>query len=271
MAPSGYFAGPTPRVFGHRGAAALAPENTLPSFALALALGADVLEFDVHGSRDGVIVVIHNAMLEGTTNGQGAVRDHAWCDLRQLDAGYQFTHDGREFPFRGQGVRLPTLAAVLQRFPLACCNIEVKQQDPMIVEEVVRTITQLHAQGRVLLAAEHDAIMQHLRRHAGGIATSFTAEEVADFVARLQASGFDGYRPHGRALQIPPRFGDVALITADSVAAAHRCGLEVHAWTINERQEMEALLALGVDGIISDVPGLARVAVDEWTRTTRSS
>src|SRR5574340_1218890 len=119
MAPTGYFAGPTPRVFGHRGAAALAPENTLPSFALALALGADALELDVHGTRDGVIVVIHDDTLERTTKGQGAVRDHTWSALSQLDAGYHFTHDGRTFPFRGQGVRLPTLDAVLQRFPLA--------------------------------------------------------------------------------------------------------------------------------------------------------
>ncbi len=269
MAPTGYFAGPTPRVFGHRGAAALAPENTLPSFALALALGADALELDVHGSRDGVIVVIHDHTLERTTNGQGAVRDQTWSTLSQLDAGYHFTHDGGTFPFRGQGVRLPTLEAVLQRFPLAYCNIEVKQDDPPIVEEVVRIVTQLNAEGRVLLATEHDAIMQHIRRHAGDIVTSFAAQEVVDFVVRLQTSAFDGYRPPGRALQIPPRFGDIPLITADSVAAAHQCGLEVHAWTINHREEMEALLALGVDGIISDVPGLARVVADEWTRVSR--
>ncbi|MFN8627226.1 MAG: glycerophosphodiester phosphodiesterase [Candidatus Binatia bacterium] len=269
MAPTGYFAGPTPRVFGHRGAAALAPENTLPSFALALALGADALELDVHATRDGVIVVIHDDTLERTTNGQGAICDRTWSTLSQLDAGYRFTHDGRTYPFRGQGVRLPTLEAVLQRFPLACCNVEVKRDDPPIVEEVVRIVNRLNAEARVLLAAEHDAIMQHIRRHAGAIVTSFAAEEVADFLVRVQTSGFDGYRPLGRALQIPTHFGEIALITAETVAAAHRCGLEVHAWTINLREEMEALLALGVDGIMSDLPGLARVVVDAWTRVSR--
>lgn len=262
MSP-GYFAGPKPRVFGHRGAAALAPENTLPSFALALALGADVLELDVHGSRDGVIVVIHDPMLERTTNGSGAVGEHYWHELQQLDAGHQFSRDGRDFPYRGQGVRLPMLEAVLHSFPLARCNIEVKQEQPPIVEEVVRTINQLNAQGRVLLAAEHDSIMSHIRRHAGEMATSFATGEVGDFISRVQASNFDGYRPEGQALQIPTRFGDIELVTADSVAAAHRYGLEVHAWTINDRKEMEELLAFGVDGIISDLPGLARVVVDE--------
>lgn len=263
MSP-GYFAGPKPRVFGHRGAAGLAPENTLPSFALALALGADVLELDVHASRDGVIVVIHDATLERTTNGSGAVREHLWHDLQQLDAGYQFTRDGREFPYRGHGVRLTTLEAVLQRFPLACCNIEIKQEEPLIVEEVVAIITRLAAERRVLLAAELDGIMQHIRRHARDITTGFAAAEVAEFVSRVQAARFDEYQPAGRALQIPPRFGEMELITADSVAAAHDCGLEVHAWTINDRAEMQRLLALGVDGIMSDLPGLARTTVDAW-------
>jgi glycerophosphoryl diester phosphodiesterase len=263
---SGYFSGPKPRVFGHRGAAGLAPENTLPSFALALALGADVLELDVHASRDSVIVVIHDPTLERTTNGSGAVREHSWNELQELDAGYQFSRDGRDYPYRGHGVRMPTLEMVLRRFPLACCNIEVKQEDPPVVEGVVRIVTGLDAQQRVLLAAEHDAIMQHIRRHAGQIATSFAAGEVADFVSRLQAANFASYRPEGQALQIPPRFGEIELITAESVAAAHACGLEVHAWTINERSEIERLLALEVDGIMSDLPGLARVVVDEWRR-----
>ena len=260
---SGYFAGVKPRVFGHRGAAGLAPENTIPSFALALALGADVLELDVHASRDGVIVVVHDPTLERTTDGSGLVREYSWRELQDLDAGYQFTRDGRDYPYRGHGVRLPTLEMVLRRFPLACCNIEVKQEDPPIVEEVVRIITGLDAQQRVLLAAEHDSIMQHIRHHAGGIATSFAAGEVADFVARAQAANLRSYRPEGQALQIPPYFGEIKLITAESVAAAHACGIEIHAWTINERSEMERLLALGVDGIMSDLPGLARVVVDE--------
>ena len=264
MAAGTFFAGPTPRVIGHRGAAALAPENTLPSFALALALGADGLELDVWGTRDGVVVVMHDATLERTTDGNGLVSEHTWYELRKLDAGCRCTRDGHDFPFQDQGVPIPTLEAVLQRFPLACCVIEVKQQDPPIVEEIVRLVTQLNAQGRVLLASEYDAVIQHIRRHTDDIVTGLAANEVADFIARVDAGNFDGYRPPGRALQVPCRFGDKELITEASVAAAHECGLEVHAWTINDRRQMESLLAIGVDGIISDVPGLARLVVDRW-------
>ncbi len=259
---TGFFSGRKPRVFGHRGAAGLAPENTIPSFALGQALGADVIELDVHASRDGVIAVIHDPALERTTNGSGLVREQLWHELQQLDAGYHFTRGGGDYPYRHQGVRLASLETVLKQFPLACCNIEVKQAEPPIAEEVVRIIRRLGAEHRVLLAAERDAIMSSIRSHAGPIATSFTAEEVADFIARLPEARFADYRPAGRALQIPVRFGDIELVTAESLAAAHRCGLEVHVWTINQRDEIEALLALGVDGIMSDLPGLARSVVD---------
>jgi glycerophosphoryl diester phosphodiesterase len=257
-----FLSGPKPRVFGHRGAAGLAPENTIPSFALALAMGADILELDVHATRDGVPVVMHDPTVDRTTNGAGAVSEYSWAELRALDAGHQFTRDGREFPYRGHGVHIPTLEAVLKRFPLARCNMEVKQESRALVEEVVQLIRRLDAEHRVLLAAEHDSIMRLLRVAAGSIATSFAAGEVADFIGRLPAGDFSTYEPKGVALQIPVRFGDIELVTAESVEAAHRCGLEVHVWTVNDPEEMQNLLHLGVDGIISDLPGLARTVVD---------
>lgn len=264
-----YFAGPKPRVFGHRGAAGLAPENTVPSFALGLALGADFIELDVHASRDGIVVVIHDPTLERTTDGTGPVREHALYELQRLDAGYQFTRGGGDFSYRGQSVRIPTLEAVLKDFPLAYCNIEIKQADPPIVAEVMDVIRRLDAHHRVLLAAEHESIMHEIRHLAGQVVTGFSAAEVADFVARVAASNFDDYRPAGRALQIPPRFGDIELVTAESVAAAHRCALEVHVWTINQRDDMERLLDAGVDGIMSDLPGLARRVVDTYPKRGR--
>jgi glycerophosphoryl diester phosphodiesterase len=258
----GYFDLPRPRVFGHRGAAGLAPENTLPSFALALELGATYLELDVHGTRDGEIVVHHDATLDRTTNGSGPLSALTLAELRRLDAGHQFSTDGRHFPYRGQGVRVPTLTEVLQRFPGVPLNIEIKQEEPAIVDTVVGLLRAAQRTRDVVLAAERDAIMAAIRSAVGeAIATSFCTGDMIDFVGRLNG-GFGDYHPIGRALQIPPRFGDVELVTADSVAAAHRFGLEVHVWTINDRIEIDRLLALGIDGIMSDLPGLARVAVD---------
>jgi glycerophosphoryl diester phosphodiesterase len=266
MPTTSFFAGSTPRVFGHRGAAGLAPENTLPAFALGLSLGADILELDVHATRDGEIVVIHDASVERTTNGTGLVRDFMLYELQQLDAGCQFTRDGRDFPFREQGVRIPTLEALLRRFPLALCNIEIKQAEPPIAANVVEVIRRLGAQRRVLLAAEDDTIMRITRGLADDIVTSFSAGEVADFIIRVQEGRMDGYAPAGRALQIPPRFGEIELVTPVIVAAAHGAGLEVHVWTVNQRDEMTRLLALGIDGLITDLPGLARLVADHAQR-----
>jgi glycerophosphoryl diester phosphodiesterase len=251
-----------PLVFGHRGAAGQAPENTMPSFALALALGADVFELDVHASSDGVVCVMHDAELQRTTNGEGLLRQHSWAQLQKLDAGYHFTRDGVDFSFRGQGIRIPSLETLLKSHPNVPCNMEIKQEDPPIVEEVVRIVRRCGAAARVILAAEHDSIMTEIRRHAGDMATSFATLEAMDFFGRVQSGNFEGYRPAGCALQIPPRFGEHELVTAETLAAARRFDLEVHVWTINQREEMEELLQLGVDAIMSDLPGLARAVID---------
>src|ERR1044071_2266469 len=112
MLGAAYFSGPRPRLFGHRGAAGLFPENTMPSFRQAVEDGADALELDVHATRDGVVVVIHDGTLERTTDALGPVRDLTFAELGRCDAGFHFS-DGRGHPFRGRGVRVPALAEVL--------------------------------------------------------------------------------------------------------------------------------------------------------------
>jgi glycerophosphoryl diester phosphodiesterase len=258
-----YFAPPRPRVFGHRGAAGVAPENTLPSFAIAVALGADYLELDVHATSDGEVVVVHDAELERTTDGEGLVRTHSAAQLASLDAGFRFTHDGATYPYRGQGVRIPTLASVLRAFPHPI-NIEIKQEDPPIVDAVVEVVRRAGALDRVLLAAEHDEIMTSIRRCASvgeGAAIGMATGDVIAFLDRLNREDWAGYTPPGSALQIPTAFGSIELVTTASIAAAHRVGLEVHVWTINDPAEIERLLDLGVDGIMSDLPGLVAAAV----------
>jgi len=258
---AGAFPGATPRVFGHRGAAGLAPENTLPSFRRARDDKADVLELDVHGTADGEIVVLHDPTLDRTTDGAGPVAALPYAAVARLDAGFHFTPDGgRTHPLRGRGVRVPRLAELLRELPDAPLNIEIKQETPAIVADVVAL---LRAAGtKVVLAAEHDVIMHEIRRVASDIPTSLAAGEVAAFVNALQAGERPPLPEGAVALQIPPRYGTIELITRETVAAAHAAGAEIHAWTINDEAEMRALLALGCDGIISDFPAVARRVVD---------
>ncbi len=250
----GYFSGPKPRKFGHRGAAGLAPENTLPSFRQALADGADALELDVHATRDGTIVVIHDDTVDRTTDGHGEVRSFDMRDLQLLDAGYHFEADGKH-PFRGCGVRIPTLRQLMLELPEVPLNIEVKQVDPPIEKEVRALLDELGRVDDVVLAAEDDTVMKRLHAAAPGSWFSFSSVEAMEIWQRLQANDFSGYHPPGHALQIPPRFGPVEVVTADSVAAVHALGVEMHVWTINDEAEMERLLDLGVDGVMSDFPG----------------
>ena len=112
MTGASYFSRPRPRLFGHRGAAGLAPENTLPSFERAVADGAGYLELDVHATRDGVVVVIHDPTLERTTDGVGPVNAQRYPELCRYDAGFRFSAGGSE-PYRGRGIRVPALEEVL--------------------------------------------------------------------------------------------------------------------------------------------------------------
>jgi len=122
---------------------------------------------------------------------------------------------------------------------------------------VLAVLDGFDARERTLLAAEESVIMDRIRVAAPAMLTSFAAPEVADFVYRFRDGRLDDYRPPGIALQVPPSFGDVTIVSAESVAAAHRLGLEVHVWTINEPAEMTRLLDLGVDAIMTDLPGMA--------------
>jgi glycerophosphoryl diester phosphodiesterase len=230
------------------------PENTVEAFAAGLEAGADRLELDVHATADGEIVVIHDDTLERTTDGAGPVRALSLAELQRLDAGCGFAAPDGSRPFRGRGLRVPTLDAVLGFFPDVPLNVEVKQAEPAIEERVLAVLDGHRARPRTLLAAEQAEIMERIRRAAPDVLTSFSAAEVAEFVFALRDGTLAGYRPRGIALQVPPAFHDVAIVTAESVAAAHALGLEVHVWTINDEPEMERLLDLGVDALMTDFP-----------------
>ena len=257
MSGTRYLDGPRPRLFGHRGASGVVPENTLDAFAAGVHAGADHVELDVHATADGEIVILHDDVVDRTTDGSGPVRSFELTALRGLDAGYRFRAPDGTYPYRGRGLGIPTLAELLAALPDVPLNIEVKQAEPPIVAAVLAVLDRFGARERTLLAAEDGAIMTSIRAAAPDVLTSFSAPEVAEFVYRLRDGELAGYRPPGIALQVPPSFGDVQIITEASVGAAHELGLEIHAWTINDEVEMDRLLDLGVDALMTDFPARA--------------
>ena len=253
-----YFSLPTPHLFGHRGASGEAPENTLPAFERAWEAGVPYLEMDCHATSDGEIVVMHDAMLERTTDGRGPINALSFEALQRLDAGYRFTPidegEGERFPFRDRGVRVPRLAEVLASFPEARINLEIKQADPPITGRVLEVLGRADAIDRVLLAAEEDSIMAAIRAADPGTAIGMSRGDIVALFQAALADRLDAYRVPGHALQIPASFMGDSLITPENLALARRAGLCVHVWTINDPDEMRELLRAGVDGLMSDFP-----------------
>jgi len=255
-----YFAG-APLLMAHRGGADLAPENTMLAFRRAMDWWrADVLELDVNPTRDGEAVVIHDLTLDRTTDGHGPVAERSLDELRELDAGYGFTPDGgRSFPFRGRGIRIPTLHEVLGEFPEMRINVEIK--DGRVQRRVWEVVHELNATHRVLIASGKLRNRSLFDVYAG--ARSASAEEMYLFLALHLVHAAKLFYPVVDAFQMPERSRGRQVLSPRFVREVQARNLAVHVWTVNEEADMRRLLEWGADGLITDRPDtLARVLND---------
>jgi glycerophosphoryl diester phosphodiesterase len=246
------------QVIAHQGGNHLWPDNTLFAFEQATAAGVDVLEMDVHASSDGHLVVIHDDTVDRTTNGSGLVWELSLEEIQSLDAAYNWPHhiDTDEHPYRGQGIRVPTLEAVLQRFPDMPMVIEIKQSDPPIVDEFGRLLQQYDREQNTVVASFSPEVMQEFRQKFPAFATSGVEPEIRTFFVLTKLFAGWVYPPPMHVFAVPEQFGNLRVITPRFVSSAQRRGIEVQAWTINEREQMIRMLDAGVDGIITDEPVL---------------
>lgn len=256
-APCPYLSHERPIFFAHRGGALLAPENTLVAFENGVALGADALELDIQQTRDGELVVIHDTTVDRTTDGTGPIAAYTLDELRRLDAGYRFTPDGGQtFPFRGQDISIPTLRDVFERFPALRVNIDLKESDEGRERRLWALIQELAAEDRVLVASGdlHAPIVRFRRLSAGRVATSASSQEVRNFVLACACWSTRWLRPSYNALQVPETHRKVRIVSLRAIEAAHRLGLDLHVWTVDDASTMRRLLDWGVDGLMSDRP-----------------
>ncbi len=244
-----------PLVIAHRGGAGLAPENTLEAFRLSDELGADVLELDVRMTSDGKLIVFHDSRVERTTNGRGAVENLTLAEIKKLDAGFRWTKDdGKSYPYRGRGVRVPSLRDVFETLPKANLNIELKSDTPSPVNRLCGLIREFDAAERVIVAAAMHSVLAQFRRECIGVATSASASESTGFLALYKIGLSKNFDARMQAFQIPRYLGSMEVVTRDFVAASHERNLKVQVWTINKREEMKRLIEIGVDGIMTDYP-----------------
>jgi glycerophosphoryl diester phosphodiesterase len=240
-----------PLVFAHRGGSKIGPENTIVAFDRGLAAGADGLELDVHLSKDGIVCVHHDAMLDRTTRGKGPLKDRTAAELADLD--------------------VPPLRAVLARYPKVGIIIELKESGPHLAEAVVDEVRRAGATDRVCLGSFSVTALRAARAAAPAIATSGARFEVRMALYRSWCGLSPGRVPY-RAFQVPETSGTTRVVSRRFVRLAHKAGIAVQVWTVDEPEDIRRLLDWGVDGIISDRPDVAAEVVKDWVgRTTRES
>lgn len=245
----------------------------MESIRTGIAAGAEMIEVDLQATRDGVIVLLHDTTLDRTTDGTGDIRSMTWGGIRHLDAGWHWSRDGgRTHPFRGRSIGITRIEDALDAFPDTLFAFELKPSLPPSALRPLARVLSSHA-GRVIAGSEDHALLSEFRTVAPGVPTGLSAREVRIFHA-LACAGCGGlFRSAGRAFQVPPTSGGdrrdahgartgIRVLAPRFVAAAHRTGRAVVAWTVNEEAEMRELLSLGLGGITTDRPDIARAVID---------
>ncbi|MEN8758000.1 MAG: glycerophosphodiester phosphodiesterase, partial [Desulfobacterales bacterium] len=262
--PHPYFAAAGFQVIAHRGGSGLGPENTLAAFRRSLAAGADVLEMDVRTTADGHPVVLHDATVDRTTDGRGAVNEMTLAQLKKLDAGFRWTADqGRSFPFRGRGITVPTLSEVLAAFAETPLITEIKEKRPEVSQSVCDMLRRHGRITRVLVASVHAGVLERFRQVCPGVATSAGPSEALWFYLLSRAGLAFLYSPAMQALQVPVTFRGLTVVSRRFVAAAHARNLTVAVWTVSAEGTMRRLIEAGVDGIMTDYPDRLAGIIEE--------
>ncbi len=245
-----------PIVGAHRGGAAVFPEHTLTAYVSSYEqFGSRFMELDVNVSRDGIPVVIHDATVDRTTDGRGPVAAHSLAELKRLDAGYRFRGlDG--VSSAGRGLRIPTLLEVLGRLPDCVFSVEMKQGDLPSVAAVVATVRRSGMERRVLLGSASQAAFLRIQAAAPDIPSFYSFRSGFLLLLAVWLGVARWYRAAHNALLIPQRLFGFDYISPRVCRVAHDLGLPMLVWTVNEAAEMERLLHMGVDGIITDRPDL---------------
>ena len=256
-----YYAGLTrPLVIAHQGGDGVWPGNTMFAFERAVEIGAEVLEMDAHITKDGEIVLMHDETVDDRTEGTGLIEELTLVQLKELDAAYEWSNDdGKTFPHRGQGIQVPALDQVFEKFPQMRYVIEIKLTKTPIDRPLCDLIRHFKMQNKVVIASFHDEAMRNFRVTCPEVATSASRTEVRNFVLLGKAflSGF--IVPHYQTIQPPYDPSEslgITIMTERFIREAHAKNIKVEPWTVNDPELMKQYIEWGVDGIITGRPDL---------------
>jgi glycerophosphoryl diester phosphodiesterase len=243
-------------VVAHRGAPAVLPENTMESFRRGVAMGADAIELDVHLSQDGQLAVIHDDTLERTTDGVGQVAGFSMDGLRRFDAGYNFADADGGFPFRGNGMRIPTLPEVLDWLPDGIglvVEVKARQAADAVVDELrERPVRRANA---VSVISFDEAAIDRVHELDPELATGYLLVPTQPFEPALRWAVEHGH------LGVHPWEGDLGMDPAPKLAQALAYGRQVGCYVVNQAERMQQLAAYGLWGFVTDLPDVGRQAL----------
>ncbi len=253
----------------HRGGSGLAPEGTIAAFDQALELKVDMFEYDIHLTKDGHLVVIHDASVDRTTNGSGLVNEMTLEEIQALDAGYNFVDRNGEYAYRNQGVYIPMVAEMFQKYPNMRHLIEIKDTNnpalyDKIIDELWTLIQAYNMEENVMVGSfDHDIMERFEAVTWGTIPIGAGEQEVRQFV-KLHVSYLNGLAPsNADSLQLPTKSEGYDLTTQNIIQSAKKRNMSIYYWTINDEATMRELIDKGVDGIITDYPDILRRVLTE--------
>ncbi|MGG1676223.1 glycerophosphodiester phosphodiesterase [Neobacillus sp. NRS-1170] len=265
----GFFKNDRPMVIAHQGGELLAPSNTIAAFTSAATMGVDALETDLHITKDGYLVAIHDPTVDRTTNGHGKVSDMTLEEIQKLDAGYQFKDLDGQYSYRGKGVYIPTAEEMFQTFGNMRIEMEIKDDNPpdridKMASKLWALIEKYHMEDKILVASFDQEILNTFEKYAKGrVATSAGRQEVKSFVIFHKFFLRNLFQPHVDAFQLPTADSGFDLTDKKLINGAHRLGMQMHYWTIDDPKEMKRLIDAGADGILTNRPDLLLKLLNE--------
>jgi len=248
---------PTPLVIAHRGASSYLPENTLEAFSLALdQFHADMIEFDLQITKDGIPVVIHDAKLERTTNGHGYVSDHFYHEIKGLDAGFYFDPAGKGvFPERGKGIRIPAFEDVLVRFPNRLLAVEIKAKSVELIHAVMTLLKKHGAVENAVVGSKHHLVFKTLRMHYPESRTFCSIRKVFNLFLNSRKKKHKRVKEPMIVASLPMRFLKMHFDTPGWIRYLHSKEIKVFFWAFQNPRVIPHLIQKGVDGLVVDDPG----------------
>jgi glycerophosphoryl diester phosphodiesterase len=247
-------------VIAHGNGRALVPGNTLEAAVNAVAVGADILELDVHLSADNILVVRHDDTIDSTTNGSGKIAEMTLLDLELYDVGF---HEG-DYPEKvaAKGLRIPTLESLFVDLPGNRFLIELKPEDTETGKQLCLLIKKYGLVDQVLVGSFHTSVLQQFRQDCPQIPTSLGEEEVKWLVFLSWIGLGHHYSAKGYSFQLPIEYKGVNMPVSSLLNTARQLNLRLDVWTINDSYEMTEFFNLGVNGIITDRPDLLSAIVE---------